>query len=575
MGVVLVATGVAAVVPGAPPAAAATPRVLMVGDSTMRGMSATAQNTIRAAYDLTFDSGSCRRLITASCKPIPNALDVIRSNPGRDAVVIMTGYNDWTIGAAVDAIMAEAANQGVQSVVWLTYRTDIAEGAQKPIAFSAVFRDHNRELAEKAALHPTLRVLDWDAYSAGRDDWFAWDGFHLANPGGFALASLLRTTLDGLRLARCHADAATGTPVAAPVDQPATAASPASLGLATATRLLDTRAGGPLGAGRAVTVPVVAAGLAPADATSVLVNLGAVEPCGGGFLAAYPCGPVPNASNANFSMRVTVANLAAVRLDAQGAFCVYTSRQTDLIVDLLGVFQGAGQRFNPVAPERMVDTRSPGAARLPLTGRLAAGVPLRMPLRGQGSVPAGAQAVALNLTVVGPAAPGFATAFPCGPVPATSNLNFPTARAVANLVVVPLAGDGSVCVQSSVATHVLADVVGWFGASGKRFQASSPQRLVDTRSGRGAPLGPVAGGTSLAFDLPVPSLLNVTAVGPTRPGFLTTYPCGAVPVVSTLNYLPGQAVPNLTAVGVSGAKACVFSDQSAHVLVDTLGRFVD
>ena len=68
---------------------------------------------IRSGYDLTFDSGSCRRLIVTSCKPIPNALYVIRANPGMDAIVIMTGYNDWKVGDAVEAIMAEAARQGV------------------------------------------------------------------------------------------------------------------------------------------------------------------------------------------------------------------------------------------------------------------------------------------------------------------------------------------------------------------------------------------------------------------------------------------------------------------------------
>ena len=172
----------------------------MVGDSTMRGMSTSAQAVIRTGYDLAFDSGSCRRLIVTSCKPIPNALSVIRANPGMDAIVIMTGYNDWKVGDAVEVIMAEAARQGVSYVVWLTYRTDIVEGAQKPIAISQVFREHNQELAAKAPLHPTLKVLDWDGYSAGHDDWFASDGFHLANPGGFALANLLKATLDGLPL---------------------------------------------------------------------------------------------------------------------------------------------------------------------------------------------------------------------------------------------------------------------------------------------------------------------------------------------------------------------------------------
>ncbi len=569
---VAVATGVTLSAP-APPAGAALPSVLMVGDSTMRGMSTTAQAVIRAGYDLTFDSGSCRRLIAISCKPIPNALSVIQANPYRDAVVIMTGYNDWKVGDAVDVIMAEAARQGIQYVIWLTYRTDIAEGAQKPIAISAVFRDHNVELAQKAPLYPGLHVLDWDGYSAGRDDWFAWDGFHLANPGGFALAGYLKATLDGLNLARCRPSSAAGTPTAPPSDVAASVAPPVSLGLSAAQRLVDTRVGPPLGPGRSFAVAL--GGLAPPGTTSALVNLGAVGPCASGFLTAYPCGAVPLASNVNFSRATTVANLASVRLDANGTFCVYSSAQTDVLVDLLGLFNPVGLLFNPMTPERFIDTRAGGGALVRLVGPLSAGVALAVPVRGTGSVPSDAGAVALNVTVVGPSAGGFLTVFPCGPLPATSNLNFAFGRVVANLAVVPIAANGTVCVQSSAATHLLVDVVGWFGADGLRFRAATPRRLVDTRAGRGAPAGVVGARETLSFDLPAPALLNVTAVGPNGPGYLTAYPCGPLPTVSTLNYAAWQNVPNLTPLASgSGGRSCVLTSQASHVVIDELGTFV-
>jgi hypothetical protein len=566
----LAAGGLAASATSAPPAAAAGASVLMVGDSTMRGMSTSAQAIIRARYALAFDSGSCRRLIVASCKPIPNALAVIRANPGRDAIVVMTGYNDMTVGSAVDTIMAEAARQGVQYVVWLTYRTDIVEGAQRPIAISAIFRDHNRELAEKARQHPKLVVLDWDGYSAGRDDWFAWDGFHLSTAGGFALASYLTATLDSLNLARCRPSVGRGTPMGPPADLPASAAAPAGLAIGASRRLLDTRASAPLGPGRAVAIPT--AGLAT-PGTSVLVNVGAVRPCGAGFVTAYSCGAVPLASNVNFVRDVSVANLAAVRLNAAGQLCLYSSVQSDLIVDLVASSRADGLRFTPVGPRRLVDTRAAGGGALGRVGQLAPFVPLRFKVTGLAGVPADARAVALNITSVAALGAGYLTAYPCGPVPATSNLNFPAGRIVANLVVVGVAADGSVCLRSSVATHLLVDALGSFGTGGLRLRVETPRRIVDTRAGRGAPARPLAAGGRLRFDVAEPALLNVTAVAPASDGFRTASPCGPVPVVSTLNYRRWQTVPNLTTLA-GGGQGCISTQQSAHILVDRLGTFV-
>ena len=131
----LVVLAMAAAVVAAPTGTAvaapkASPSVLMVGDSVMRGM-VTGQDILRADYDLTFDAGGCRRLIEPSCKPIPNALEVIRALPAQDVIVVMAGYNDWHVADAVDVIMGEATARGVSHVIWLTYRTDIVEGARK------------------------------------------------------------------------------------------------------------------------------------------------------------------------------------------------------------------------------------------------------------------------------------------------------------------------------------------------------------------------------------------------------------------------------------------------------------
>ena len=187
-------------------------------------------------------------------------------------------------------------------------------------------------------------------------------------------------------------------------------------------------------------------------------------------------------------------------------------------------------------------------------------------------MPADAQAVVVNVTAVDPFAPGYLTAFPCGPVPGVSSLNFGTGQVVANLAVVRPAADGTVCFIANASTHLVLDVVGWWGDSGDRFSASTPQRLLDSRDG-GAP--PQPQGAVLSVPAGEGKLLNVTAVGPATFGYLTAYPCGPRPWVSTLNYVPGQIVPNLAPVAPGGnGRACVFLQQAGHVVIDQLGTFV-
>ena len=78
-------------------------------------------------------------------------------------------------------------------------------------------------------------------------------------------------------------------------------------------------------------------------------------------------------------------------------------------------------------------------------------------------MPAGTSSAVLNVTVTGPAGPGFLTAYPCGqPTPNASNLNFVGGQTVANAVVAKLSTDGKVCLFTSAATHLIADVAGYF-----------------------------------------------------------------------------------------------------------------
>jgi hypothetical protein len=139
---------------------------------------------------------------------------------------------------------------------------------------------------------------------------------------------------------------------------------------------------------------------------------------------------------------------------------------------------------------------------------------------------------------------------------------------------------------------VAAAVVGGFGmpwaaattSSGDRaiFEPLPPVRILDTRTLSDA-LKPGesrllqitgAGGVEAGATAVV---LNVTAVTPTASGYLTLYPSDAasVPVVSNVNFTPGQIVPNLTTVrlGATGAIRIFNALGFTHVVVDVAGYY--
>ena len=240
-------------------------------------------------------------------------------------------------------------------------------------------------------------------------------------------------------------------------------------------------------------------------------------------------------------------------------------------------------------PIRVADTRPGEPVVFPTDKlRIAAGGELAVPVSGANGVPLDAVAVALNVTVVAPAQPGFLTVYPCGAArPNASNLNHVAGQVVPNAVVTAVGTGGRICVFSQQSTHVVIDLGGWFPA-GRGFTARPPVRLADSRSGEPVlfpspkvrlPAGgvmqvPVAGANWVAADATAASL-NVTAVGPALPGFLTVYPCGAArPNASNLNYVARQTVPNavLSRIGTQG-KVCIFSQQDTDVVVDLGGWF--
>ncbi|HEV2089338.1 MAG TPA: VCBS repeat-containing protein, partial [Cryptosporangiaceae bacterium] len=248
--------------------------------------------------------------------------------------------------------------------------------------------------------------------------------------------------------------------------------------------------------------------------------------------------------------------------------------------------------YHPVPPQRVLDTRTGLGAP---AARLGSGGSISLQITGAGGIPAsGVSAVVLNVTVTEPTAVSFLTASPAGaPRPVASNLNYIPGQTVPNLVSVKVGQGGKIDLFNSAGTaHVLADVAGWYGTDSSapdgRYTALTPARVLDTRSGVGAPTAKLGPASALGLQVTgrggVPAsgvsaiVLNVTATDPTAVSFLTAWPSGdARPVASNLNYVPGQTVANLVVVKVgAGGRIDLFNNAGAtNVVADVAGWYGD
>ncbi len=339
---------------------------------------------------------------------------------------------------------------------------------------------------------------------------------------------------------------------------------------------------GILPAGQEVRVKVAGTPGISADATAISASFTITEPNGPGFLTAYNClGGLPSVSTLNYEQYRTVSNQAVVPLD-RGDVCLYSMSTAHIVIDVNGYVGPRGtQTFNPLQPQRLLDTRD--------TGFLPANTRMVVPMTGGVSqVPVGATAVAINLTAVEPETDGWIRAFPCdAPEPTTSSVSARYTRAIASSVIVPLARDGSICLTSMMSTHAVIDVTGWFGPnSGLSFVPIDPIRLADTRSfdtilnpwtqGQMVPAGRAIE-IQVAGNRGVPSgatgaTINLVALGAYSPGWIRAVPCGSASDVSSVNFSSPSPIANGTNVRLSPTGTiCVVGMSTTHVLVDITG----
>ena len=370
------------------------------------------------------------------------------------------------------------------------------------------------------------------------------------------------------------------------------------------TRILDTRKGtgtngvvAPIKMNTGIPLTIEGKASIPASGvTAVALNLTVAGPTGGGYIEAYADGKSrPTTSNMNYSAGENIATQVIAPVGADGKIQLYngeTSGATDLVADVVGYF-GTGAGFGASifgSPSRLLDTRH-GTGTDGKKVPVPAGGTLKLTPDEASDFFGAGETVAFNVTVVDEKGSGFLTVYPDGASrPGTSNINFKTGQTIANQVLVQTGSDGAIDFYngSTGTVDVLADILGGYDtSSGVGYVPITPVRVVDTRSGKGAPKGAVKAFGTISNSLvgvaglPTGNVVvglaaTVTVVSPTASGDIEVYPAyeDNAPGVSTLNFTGGATVANSTMMAdEEGLKLYNHSPGSSQLLLDLSGYF--
>lgn len=383
----------------------------------------------------------------------------------------------------------------------------------------------------------------------------------------------------------------------------------------TASRGLDTRNGtgvcapspcSAVGPGATLTWTVGGRNGVPTSGVSaVALNIAVTEATASSYLTVFPFGTSrPLASSINFNAGDTVSNAVTTMVSADGKVNIFNAAGSVAVIgDIAGYYMKAGaapgDRFVPITPVRVLDTRYPTGTCDGTCAALAPGGTLTVKIAGLYGIPAsGVSAVKATVVATQPSAASNLTVYPAGTAhPGTSNLTFAAGQTIANLATSRLSGDGKLTIYNATGyVHVIVDVSGYYQKTGKLYRPLQPARILDTRAGSrtgvcglntclppGSDGAPNPMTLNVAGQGGVPSgasavLMNVTVTGATAASYLTIWPSDATqPTTSVLNFVAGQTIGVLVAVklSASGQVKIYNGAGSAEVIADIVGWFGD
>lgn len=245
-------------------------------------------------------------------------------------------------------------------------------------------------------------------------------------------------------------------------------------------RLLETRVGDGLStadglfngigvrtAGSVTALPVGGRVGVPNDAGAVVLGVTVTGATGPGFVTVFPCGGlIPTAATVNYAAGATVTNTVVARTGTDGAVCLYTMADVDMVVDVNG-FHPDGASFASLDPSRFMETRTgPGLSTIDGLqfgiGPRAADTVTTLPVAGRAGIPTTVGSVVLNITVTEPRRAGYVVAFDCDSGrPNAASVNFASGATVSNMVVAPVSSSGAVCVYTMAGVQLVIDITGF------------------------------------------------------------------------------------------------------------------
>jgi hypothetical protein len=201
------------------------PRVLLIGDSGLRGVAVYSESL--GAFDgipYQLEAAGCRRLHEVSCtspgssRPPPTALDVLHALAAAgerfEYVVVTAGHNDsYRFELGFTRVVVAARDVGAHTIIWQNYSALSEYG----------HLDLNSALLSELTARPEfgdVRLADWRSYTLDTGSSWLWDGIHMTNAGAWGQTDYLARWIAALEHRPCPAAWAPDEPVPDPCPRP-------------------------------------------------------------------------------------------------------------------------------------------------------------------------------------------------------------------------------------------------------------------------------------------------------------------------------------------------------------------
>lgn len=377
-------------------------------------------------------------------------------------------------------------------------------------------------------------------------------------------------------------------------------------------RVLDTRNGtGETGgeaqipAGSPLNVAVTGVDNVPSDATSVVVNVVALNATASGYLTTYDTdNGDSNVASVGVKAGINANQTDTIPVSSTGTVSVanHTSAPLDVVMTLMGYYSGgsesaAGDTYFDAPWDKIVDTTTGlGAPRQ----QIAAGGSLTIQVGGEGGIATGADTAVIQLSAPNATTNGYLDAYAAGTSdPGVSELIYDGAMTYSDLVYVPLSSSGQVIITNHGTAPVDLVVVtrGYFmppattpvgaeyapvGPDGPVYVCGSTSAWVQIAAW-GTTTFQVAGTAGLPAAGVVEAAEHVIVTNPAQSGFLDVYRGGGTdPDNATMSFVANDGLDVgyqdsvLSSISPSGEETIKnHSSGTVDVKVAVVGLFFD